>query len=859
MSKSCVNCPAFMGQYNMSQERLYGQQLGVPACPVKGQLLGAKGMSAEDQDDLMKEVAEKCNSYGKPVTDNTPQYLSLNIGIGVPPAPSEDLGKPSSCRGCHYFVPASRVRAAIGVEMGLCSKFGNLIPEAKGSFLAKQCAAGKRVALGGDPFEQSVTPDDHHNSLLANFQVSPILVERLELDDTVGSNFEAPKPAFIEPSEYKTDLPVSAAHVSQGIRAWRKIYDDKGKRSVVVPVFDYNFFNAEERAKIPKTGDDTHPEHYIDHQNIAYKAAVLWRELDETPALNGVAGTGKGHPVDTKVLTPEGWRRIGDVRVGDEIIGKNGQATKIIGVFPRGRLHVNKVTMTDGSSVVVDDDHLWQVSTIDKRTSVRSTRDIKSEGTYRVVTSASRADRVAYKFAIPMVSPVQFPERELVIHPYVLGVLLANGHLGTSALYYTKDSYVSGKVGQLVDQLDRSVDSHPVPRYRILGGTWDGLVQLGLNGKLSAQKFIPEQYLHSSEHQRRELLAGLMDCDGTVTQGGGNTKYCTTSQHLADGVVQLVQSLGGTATVQYSDHWQFGKDYEKVVNISLGDSNPFQSPLKQSKRNRSVHRAPVRKIKSIESAGEAEVVCISVAAEDQLYVTEDYIVTHNTEFFRYMSWLMCLPFERVSITSSSEIDELAGKTAYQEGRGTYFEYGRIPQSWSKPCVIVIDEPNVGPPDVWQFIRPLTDNSKQLVLDMNAGERIDRNENCYMGMAFNPAWDARNIGAEQISDADGSRLMHIFVDYPSEKLEKQIIRERCSVDGYEIEEATLNSIMRIAKQLRALSEDGTLGVTWGLRPQIKVARATRWFDMPQAYRLAAADLLEPEQAELILDTVRNNSR
>lgn len=525
MSKSCIKCPAFMGQYDIRQERLYGTNLGVPACPRKGQLLGSRGMSSEDQDELQREIAEACDSYGQPVTDQTAQYLSLSIGIGVPPAPQEDLGRPSSCKGCHYFVPSYVVQENMGVSMGLCSKFGNLIPETKASVLAKQCTAGRRLSLGGDPFETNTDPATHHDILLQNFQVSPILVKKMELSDTVGEALEpADKPNdFIEPSTYPTDLVVSDAARAQGIRAWRKLPDDKGKRHVVIPVFDYNFFTPEERAKIPKTGDDTHPEKYLDHQNIAYKVAVLWRELDETPALNGIAGTGK------------------------------------------------------------------------------------------------------------------------------------------------------------------------------------------------------------------------------------------------------------------------------------------------------------------------------------------------TEFFRYMAWLMCLPFERVSITNSSEIDELAGKTAYKEGVGTYFEYGRIPQSWAKPCVIVIDEPNVGPPDVWQFIRPLTDNSKQLVLDMNGGERISRNENCYMGMAFNPAWDSRNIGAEQISDADGSRLMHIFVEYPNEKLEKKIIRERCDLDGYEIDDQTLNAVMRIAKQLRQLSSEGTLGITWGLRPQIKVARATKWFDLPQAYRLAAADLLDPEQAELVLDIVRNNSR
>lgn len=230
--------------------------------------------------------------------------------------------------------------------------------------------------------------------------------------------------------------------------------------------------------------------------------------------------------------------------------------------------------------------------------------------------------------------------------------------------------------------------------------------------------------------------------------------------------------------------------------------------------------------------------------------------TGKTEFFRYMAWLMCLPFERISITRSTELDDLAGKTHFENDE-TVFKKGRIPKAWGKPCVIVLDEPNVGSPEVWQFIRPLTDNSKQMVLDMNEGEVVNRNDHAYLGMAMNPAFDPRNIGAEVISDADGSRLMHIFVSLPDAKMEKKIIRDRCKLDGYEIDEDLLSVIMKIAVDLRALADDQTLPITWGIRNQIKVARATRWFDLRQSYLLASADYLEPTVRDMILDTVKNH--
>lgn len=230
--------------------------------------------------------------------------------------------------------------------------------------------------------------------------------------------------------------------------------------------------------------------------------------------------------------------------------------------------------------------------------------------------------------------------------------------------------------------------------------------------------------------------------------------------------------------------------------------------------------------------------------------------TGKTELFRHMAWLMCLPFERLSITGSTELDDLAGKWLF-EGGETKFEFGRLPRAWSKPCVIVLDEPNTGPPDVWQFIRPLTDNSKQLVLDMAKGQRLTRDQDCYLGMAMNPAWDMLNVGTNQIGDADANRLMWLAIELPDPKLEREIIATRCKHDGWEIPKDKLDAVMNIAADIRDNIDAGGLTISWAIRPQIKVARALRWFDYLTAYRMAAADYLEPKQAEQVLDIVKTH--
>lgn len=221
----------------------------------------------------------------------------------------------------------------------------------------------------------------------------------------------------------------------------------------------------------------------------------------------------------------------------------------------------------------------------------------------------------------------------------------------------------------------------------------------------------------------------------------------------------------------------------------------------------------------------------------------------KTEFARHLAWLMAAPFHRLNITGSTEIDDIAGKMLFEDGQ-TKFHYGRLPRAWMRPGVILLDEPNTGPAEVWQLIRPLTDNSQMLVLDQNKGERIKRNPDCYFTLAMNPAWDPRNVGAQSIGDADASRLVHMFFSPPPEDLEIEIIQRRVKLDGWEVPSHHIKAMMKASKELREASDTGVLHSTWGMRHQLQVARALRWFQPATAYRRALADFLEPEQLEVV---------
>lgn len=229
--------------------------------------------------------------------------------------------------------------------------------------------------------------------------------------------------------------------------------------------------------------------------------------------------------------------------------------------------------------------------------------------------------------------------------------------------------------------------------------------------------------------------------------------------------------------------------------------------------------------------------------------------TGKTEILRHMAWLMQLPFHRISITASTELEELVGQFALR-GNETSFVHGRLPRAWRSPGVICLDEPNVGPPEVWQAIRPLTDNSKQFVIDKNAGEVIHRHPDSFLGLAMNPAWDTRNIGADMIADADSSRLAHLLVDYPPEDVEREIMREWANEPeaDWEISDSMLDQIVTISTVLRDMSQAGTLSISWGVRHNIKVAKAARIFSLQKAYAVAVGNFLDPSERQALYSAV-----
>lgn len=229
----------------------------------------------------------------------------------------------------------------------------------------------------------------------------------------------------------------------------------------------------------------------------------------------------------------------------------------------------------------------------------------------------------------------------------------------------------------------------------------------------------------------------------------------------------------------------------------------------------------------------------------------------KTEVLRYMAYLMSAPFTRLSITGSSELDDLAGKMMYHPEKGTYFHMGRFTSAYSLPGVICLDEPNTGPEPVWQFTRPVFDNSKQLIVDTSDDPvPIDQHPDCHIALAANPAWDARNVGTNEIGDADARRLLHVNVGMPPEKIEREIITRWClTLDNYD-PEPVLDDLMKVAKDIRQMAANSSINITWGIANQVKVARLMRHFAPQQAFDIAVLNYLDPEARRQVQESIKS---
>lgn len=464
-----------------------------------------------------------------------------------------------------------------------------------------------------------------------------------------------------------------------------------------------------------------------DDQKSAWTKLQTWA-INDKPyfVLRGYAGAGKEQPLWTKVQTPAGVKTFGNLKIGDEIYGKNGKLTKVTAVYPQGRKPFYKITFRDRVSTYCGIDHLWNVFDKKGKNRILTTQQLIDSGL---------SNSAGYKFSVPLCEPVAYEKKKLPIHPYVLGVLLGNGCLmGDNAVPRIScaayDTFVMKKVKTLEPEFTytRRLTSENCFEYNIRDNEYRNrmkiaLKELGLWGMSSRNKFIPKTYLLSSIEDRKALLAGLLDTDGSASQNGGG-RYSTYSTRLMKGIRRLVQSLGGLAMLDPSSK----KHDEYSVNISML-FNPFTLPRKVKRYmvHKSRFNKPKRAITKIEYMGETEQQCITVAAKDHLYLTDHFIVTHNTFLLQLMKDLdielmFTAPTNKatkvlgnaVTAKASTTFSALGIKMAQNED-GLELKFSDTPPHIPKGTVLVIDESSMVGEILYDFIVETQDRTDCKVL------------------------------------------------------------------------------------------------------------------------------------------------
>lgn len=296
----------------------------------------------------------------------------------------------------------------------------------------------------------------------------------------------------------------------------------------------------------------------------------------------GTNGSGKAQPLSSAIKIPNGWDSMSNMKVGTEVIAKDGSVAKVTGIHPQGKKEIFKVIFADGRIARVTSDHLWKLYT---------------------------GDITAEEFEIKTTSD---------INNYL--------HCNESSNFIWIDLPDS--------ELNKDTE---VPYSPYVYGIMHGLMK-----KKSVTTSIPTEYLNGSTDQRLDIIKGLMDACGSVCEDG-LILYRTRSLQMAKDVVYLIRSLGGIATLSNANH---NSEYTAVIKYKTPGDLFTLSKKKNKALKHHEHLSNLKlRVISVEHDGYEEAQCISIDHPDKLYITNDFVVTHNSSLIKELSPLPAIPKE----------------------------------------------------------------------------------------------------------------------------------------------------------------------------------------------------------------------
>lgn len=351
----------------------------------------------------------------------------------------------------------------------------------------------------------------------------------------------------------------------------------------------------------------------------------------------GPAGCGKALTLESKLFTRTGPIEMRNVKIGDEIADPSGSFSKVTGVYPQGLKQVCRVHFSNGCHVDCCEEHLWRVSHSDSQWT-------KVVDTKFLISNCKRKDGKRV-LSVACSKPVEFNRKNYLIDPYFMGIIIAEGGLTNGTLNFgTCENEVFQRVGDSIKEgyaiRSSSPKDHRLVKAKrssssVKNEYSEELKRLSLWGKYAYEKHIPDIYKYGSIDQRIALLQGLMDGDGTVAKNGA-VSYSTTSRKLIEDVAELVYSLGGTTKInkKMGSLKVDGTRHRKSYRCNLNLPNDIEIFFLKRKLKRVISRKkyfPKLYVDRVEILGVKEMQCISVDNKDSMYLTNNYIPTHNTK------------------------------------------------------------------------------------------------------------------------------------------------------------------------------------------------------------------------------------
>lgn len=376
---------------------------------------------------------------------------------------------------------------------------------------------------------------------------------------------------------------------------------------------------------------------------------------------------GKAQPLTSKVLTSSGWKQMGQLKVGDQLASVDGKQSIIKGIFPQGKKKTYTIKFSDGRETISTADHLWRVN-------YRSWDKPKILTTKKLMEMLTRV-RYKNRLWIDSFNGHYGLNTRLPIKPWVLGMLLGDGDLN-AARFSSASEFIVNKMKIELGK-NYSINSAGKYDYRItvainnkIGGlkgstvnpVRDSLRDLKLWGLKSESKFVPEIYLNSNRDQRIELIQGLLDADGWVEKHG-SVLFSSASKKLADNIVYLIRSIGGWAKISevnkkytYKGKVKEGQVCYKVLIHYANPSELFSLPdkIKRTIKYKRIKRPVLTEIKEHDVV---ETQCIAVSHPSQCYITDSFIVTHNTAFSLALAHSIALKAQEPVLVFSLEMSK----------------------------------------------------------------------------------------------------------------------------------------------------------------------------------------------------------